>query len=68
MDKAIKPPEEIQLDKLKDIAGEHFDGYLLIVTKDSKIWNTYSSKTSAFGMAAMVMSDIEQDWKKFRNK
>lgn len=51
---------------MRAIAEEHFDGYLMVVSKDAMIWNTYSSKTVAHGMAAMVKSDIKQDWKKTR--
>lgn len=56
------PAHETQLTRLKDIAVEHFDEYLLIVSKDGQVWNTYKSKCSAHGMASMVISDIHRDW------
>lgn len=58
----LPPSEDAILDKLKTIAGEHFDDYLLVVSKDKMIWNTYSSRVSAYGMASMVVHDINQDW------
>lgn len=54
--------QDSTLNKLKDIASEHFDEYLLVVTKGGKIWNTYKSKCSAHGMASMILQDIHQDW------
>lgn len=59
-----KLPHEAALDKLKMIAGEHFDGYLLVVSKDSRVWTTYKNKTSALGMAVMVAEEIKEDWRK----
>ncbi len=55
-------PHETALDKLKDIAGEHFEDYLLVVVKDKQVWSTYKSKCSAYGMASMIKSDIEKEW------
>lgn len=56
------PSENVILEKLKSIAGEHFDDYLLVVSKDKMIFNTYNSRVAAYGMASMVVHDINQDW------
>ncbi len=56
-----------KLDLLRDIAEEHFDDYLLIVTKDKKVYKTFKSNVSAYGMASLVKSDIRQDWSETRD-
>lgn len=62
-----KQPHEYALDRLKGIASEHFQEYLIVVVKDDCVWNTYRSKVSAHGMAAMVLQDIHQDWAKSKD-
>lgn len=63
----IQPPYDI-LNKMKALAGEHFDDYLLVVCKDGDVLSCYKSKCSAFGMASMVASDIGHDWHVNRSK
>lgn len=55
-----------QLQKIKDIADEHFEDYVIIVMKNGQTWHTYKNKVSAHGACAMMMQGIQQDW--FNNK
>lgn len=56
-----------KLDKIKAIAGEHFDDYLLVLVKDGDVHTAYNSKIAAMGMATMVRNDIKQDWRTSRD-
>ena len=55
-------PHKESLERMKSIAGEHFDNYLIVVQKNGQSFHNYSSKTTAYGMAAFVMQDIGHDW------
>lgn len=63
---STQPPRrdstDVAMNKIKAIASEHFDDYVLIVTKDSNVWHTYNKKTAAFGMMTMIGQKIQQDW------
>lgn len=54
--------EEYQLNKIRSLISEHFDEYLIVVTKGPKVYNCYKSKLSAMGMCRMVEQDIEDSW------
>ncbi len=56
------PPPAAVLNKIRAIAGEHFDDYLIVVCKDGDVFSSYKAKCSAFGMALMVVQDINHDW------
>lgn len=51
-----------ELDHLRDYASEHCDDYLIVVIKENKIYHTYKSNTSAYGMAALVINDAQKHW------
>lgn len=53
---------EKQLDQLRAIVGEHFDEYLIVVSKGPNTWTTYRNKLSAMGMCKMVENDIKLSW------
>jgi len=59
---SIKAPHEVQMEKLKTIVEEHFDDYLLVLLKDNQEWHTYKNKTSAYGMASLILHGISCDW------
>ena len=62
--KAVTPnpiPQEA-LNKIKAVVGEHFDDYLIVVSKDGDVYSLYKAKCSAFGLASMVTQDINHDW------
>lgn len=50
------------LNKVKALVGERFDDYLIVVSSNGNIFSLYKNKTSAFGMASMVVQDINHDW------
>lgn len=51
-----------KLNQLKAIVSEHFDDYLIVVSKGSSVYNVYNSKLSAMGMCKMVENDIKNSW------
>lgn len=55
-----------KLEKLRSIASEHFDDYMLVVIKNNCVYTTYKSKVSAFGMAQMIQEEIKLDWSSFK--
>ncbi len=63
----INPPPLEALNKLRAVAGEHFDDYLLVVSVKGDVFSLYKGKVSAFGMASMVCQDINHDWWVNRN-
>lgn len=56
------PPVEL-LSKIKAIIGERTDDYLVVVSIDGDLFSLYKTKTAAFGMASMVVQDINHDWR-----
>ena len=57
------------LDQLKALAGENFSDYMIVVSDDEHgVFDTYSTKIAAHGMAAMVLQDIEEDWSRQRQE
>ena len=58
-----QPPVPIDvLNKVRAIVGEHFDDFLIVVAKDGEVYSSYKAKCSAFGMASMIVSDINHSW------
>ena len=53
---------EVAMNRIKALAEEHFDDFVLIVGKGNNIWHMYNNGTSAFGMMAKVSQDIYQSW------
>lgn len=54
-------PDQV-LSNLRALVGEHFDDYLVVVSKNGDVFTIYKSKCAAFGMASMVAQDINHAW------
>lgn len=52
---------ETDLDRIKALVAEKFEGYVLIVQKDGQVASCYSSSVTALGMTKMVHDDIEYE-------
>lgn len=57
-----------KLNLIKALTSEHFEEYVIIVSNGTEVWDTYKSKTGAYGMIQMVRGDIEHDWEYFRKR
>lgn len=62
----IEPPN-VALQRLEAIAGEHFDDYLLVVTrrgynKESQVWHTFSTAHAGNGLASFVSQKVNRSW------
>lgn len=58
-----------KLNQIKAIASEHFTDYLIVVMDDEHgVFDTYSRRVAAHGLASMVSKDIEADWQSQRNE
>lgn len=58
---------ENQLNQIKAIVSEHFDEYLIVVSKGTGVYSSYKSKLSAMGMCKMVEQDIKLSWNEKNN-
>lgn len=58
----IQPESPQVLQKMHDLAQEHFDDYLIVVMRDGKEWHTYKNKITAFGMASMISHEVNTKW------
>lgn len=47
---------------IKALAEEHFDDYLIVVSRNGEIKDCYSGAVSAYGMASLVKKDISKFW------
>ena len=50
--------DEIE-DKLKDRSSD----YLVVCIHDDKVYYRYSSKISSYGMAAMILESVSDEWR-----
>lgn len=55
-------PYADKMQKIKDLADEHFEDYVIIVCRDNQTWHSYKNKLSAHGMCTLVSQGILQDW------
>lgn len=53
---------EVAMQRIRCLAEEHFDDFILIVGKDKDMWSFYNKGTSAYGMMAKVSQQIYQSW------
>jgi len=56
------PVHEEALQKIRMLVGEHFDGFLLVVSKNGQRWSTYKTDDEAFGMASFIVHTINKKW------
>ena len=59
---ALPPVHEEALKKIRMIAGEHFDSFVIVLGKSGQRWSTWNDDTAAFGMASFVCHKINQKW------
>lgn len=57
----VNVPDPI-LKKLEAIAGEHFDDYLLVVTRGTQTWHTFNTAHAASGLASFVGQKVNKAW------
>lgn len=71
----ITPPVQPQpspapkklLENIRAVIGERTDDYLIVISINGDLYSLYKTKTAAFGMASMVVQDINHDWWMNRN-
>lgn len=56
------PVPKAVMEKIRAVVSERVDDYLVVVSIDGDLYTLYRTKTAAFGMASMVVQDINHDW------
>lgn len=64
----LPPVHEAALAKLHMIAGEHFDDYLILVSKGTERLRCYKTEDGAHGKASFILSEINKKWWAENNK
>lgn len=59
---ALPPVHEAALSKIRMIAGEYFDDYLIVLSKGNERWRAYKTEDGAHGKASFILSEINKKW------
>lgn len=62
----LPPVHEAALEKLRMIAGEYFDDWLIVVSKNgnngTQRWRAYKTEDGAHGKASFILHEINKRW------